>query len=71
MPTISDLKPRFLRNDYKSWKIMTGWHAYGMLAFHPYRWNQLKVIPVACTPGLYSAHEKGHSNAPFGLILHT
>jgi len=21
---------------------------HGMLAFHPYRWNQLKVIPVAC-----------------------
>ena len=29
-------------------KSMTGWHAYGMLAFHPYRWNQLKVIPLAC-----------------------
>jgi len=25
------------------------WHAYGMLAFHMYRWNQLKVIPLACT----------------------
>jgi len=25
------------------------WPAYGMLAFHLYRWNQLKVIPVACT----------------------
>jgi len=25
---------------------MTGWRAYGMLAFHPYRWNQLKVIPL-------------------------
>jgi len=28
---------------------MTGWHACGMLVFHPYRWNQLKVIPLACT----------------------
>jgi len=37
--TISDFKPWFLGNDYKSWKIMTGWRAYGMLAFHPYRWN--------------------------------
>ena len=27
---------------------MTGWPAYGMLAFHLYRWNQLKVIPMAC-----------------------
>ena len=44
--TISDFKLRFLGNDYKSWKIMTGWLAYGMLAFHPYRWNQLKVIPL-------------------------
>jgi len=25
---------------------MTGWRAYGMLAFRPYRWNQLKVIPL-------------------------
>jgi len=25
------------------------WRAYGMLAFHMYRWNQLKVIPLACT----------------------
>jgi len=22
----------------------TGWRTYGMLAFHPYHWNQLKVI---------------------------
>jgi len=27
---------------------MTGWSAYGILAFHLYPWNQLKVIPVAC-----------------------
>jgi len=27
--------------------MMTGWRAYGMLAFHPYRWNQLKVIRLA------------------------
>jgi len=25
---------------------MTGWHVYGMLAFHLYHWNQLKVIPL-------------------------
>ena len=25
---------------------MTGWRACGMLAFHPYRWNQLRVIPL-------------------------
>jgi len=24
---------------------MTDWHAYGMLAFQPYCWNQLKVTP--------------------------
>jgi len=27
---------------------MTGWHAYGMLTFHLYCWNQLKVIHLAC-----------------------
>jgi len=27
---------------------MTGWHSYGMLAFYPYRWNQLKAVPLAC-----------------------
>ena len=49
--TISDFRPRFLRNDYKSWKVMTGWHACGMLAFfHWHRWNELKVIPLACNP---------------------
>jgi len=26
---------------------MTGWPAYGMLVFHLYPWNQLKVIPLA------------------------
>jgi len=31
----------------KSPKVMTGWPAYGMLAFHLYSWNQLKVIPPA------------------------
>ena len=25
---------------------MTGWRAYGMLAFHPHHCNQLKVIPL-------------------------
>jgi len=48
--TISDFQPRFLRNDYKSWKVMTGWHACGMLAFHWHHWNELKVIPLACNP---------------------
>ena len=48
--TISEFQPRFLRNDYKSWKVMTGWHACGMLAFHWHRWNELKVIPLACNP---------------------
>jgi len=45
--TISDFGPRFLGNDYKSWKVMTGWPAYGMLAFHPNHRNQLKVIRLA------------------------
>ena len=48
--TISNFRPRFLRNDYKSWKVMTGWHACGMLAFHWHRWNELKMIPLACNP---------------------
>jgi len=29
----SNFRPRFLRNDYKSRRVMTRWHAYGMLAF--------------------------------------
>jgi len=45
----SDFRPRFLRNGYKLWKITTDWPAYGMSTFHCYRWNQLEVIPVACT----------------------
>jgi len=48
--TISDFRPQFLQNDYKSWKVMTGWHACGMLAFHWHCWNELKVIPLACNP---------------------
>ena len=62
--TTSDFRPRFLRNEYKSRKVMTGWHACGMLAFHPYRWNQLKVIPLACT----SRTKSVRSNATFRLI---
>ena len=26
--TTFDFRPRFLRNEYKSWKVITGWHAY-------------------------------------------
>jgi len=48
--TISDFRNRFLLNDYKSWKVMTGSSACGMLAFHWHRWNELKVIPLACSP---------------------
>jgi len=44
--TTSDFRPRYLRNDYKSRKVMTGWPAHGMLAFHLYPSNQL--IPLAC-----------------------
>ena len=32
--TTSDFRPRYLRNDYKSRKVMTGWRTYGMLTFH-------------------------------------
>jgi len=46
--TTSDFRPRYLRNDYKSLKVTTGWRAYWMLTFHVYRCNQLKVIPLAC-----------------------
>jgi len=48
--TICDFRPRLLRNDYKSRKVMTGWTACGMLTFHWHRWNELKVIPLACSP---------------------
>ena len=37
-------------------KIMTGWPAYGMLAFRLYRWNQLSH-----SRGLCSAYKKQHS----------
>ena len=30
---------------------MTGWRACGMLTFHLHRWNELKVIPLACNSG--------------------
>jgi len=43
---------------------MTGWRTYGMLTFHQCRWNQLKVIPVACTARTKSVL----SNATFRLI---
>jgi len=48
--TISDFRPRFLWNDYKSWKVMTGWTACGMLTFHWHHRNELKVIPLTCSP---------------------
>jgi len=55
--TISDFRNRFLRNDYKSWKVMTGWSPCGgpLLAFHWHRWNELKVIPLACSPRTWRA----------------
>jgi len=56
-PTISDSRPRFLGNDCKSWKVMTGWRACGMLAFHPYRWNQLK----SHSPSQQAPYKKGLS----------
>ena len=46
--TTFEFRPRYLRNDYKSWKVTTGFRAYEMLTFHLYHWNQLKVIPLAC-----------------------
>jgi len=51
-------------NRGKSWQV--AWHACGMLAFHLYRcrWNQLKVIPLACTSRTKSAL----SNATSRLI---
>jgi len=45
--TISDFRPRFLGNDYKSWKWWQVGAPYGMLAFHLYRWNLLKFIRLA------------------------
>jgi len=51
-----DFRPRYLRNHYKSWKVTTGWHAYGMLALHLYHWNQLSH-----SPGLQAAYKKQHS----------
>ena len=29
-------------------KFITKWSLYGMSSFHFYRWNQFKVIPLAC-----------------------
>jgi len=54
--TTSHFRPRYLRNDYKSRKVMTGWRAYVMLAFHLYPWNQLSHCR-----GLQAAYKKQHS----------
>jgi len=67
--TTSDFRPQFLRNDYKSRKVTTDWHAYGMLAFHLYRWNQLKVIPLACR--LRTRNDIPGHRRPFRLALQT
>jgi len=62
--TTSDISPRYFRNDHKSPKVMTGWPAYGMLAFHLCRCSQLKVIPMACTARTQrSPSPKKHSSA--------
>jgi len=39
--------------NFSAGKFMTGWPAYGMLAFQLYRWNQLSH-----SRGLYSAYKK-------------
>ena len=57
--TIADFRSQYLRNDYKSWKVTTGWRAYGMLAFRPYRWNQLSH-----SPGQQAPYEKGLFDFP-------
>jgi len=31
------------------WKFITKWSLYGKSRFHFYRWNQFKVIALACT----------------------
>jgi len=43
---------------------MTGCHACGMLAFHLYRWNQLEVIPLACTARTKSVLTNATSHMP-------
>jgi len=43
---------------------MTSWPAYGMLAFHLHRWNQLRFIPLACRLRTRSVL----SNAAFHMI---
>jgi len=67
--TPSDFRPQYLQNDYKSWKVMTGWPAYGMLAFHLYPWNQLKVIPLACR--LHTRNDIPGHRRLFRLALQT
>jgi len=37
---------------------MTGWRAYGMLAFHPYRWNRREV---GCRETIYSFSRLRHN----------
>jgi len=39
----------FRRHGVDPWKFITKWSLYGMSSFHFYRWNQFKVIPLACT----------------------
>jgi len=48
---------------------MTGWHTYGMLAFHLYRWNQLEVIPLACRAHTRSVLSNATSRLIYTLKL--
>jgi len=43
--TTSDFRPRYMRNEYKLRKVMTGWHAYRMLVFHL---ESTQIISLAC-----------------------
>ena len=38
-----------------------------MLAFYPYRWNQLEVIPLACTARTKSVLSNAHSHVIYIL----
>jgi len=54
---------------YKSLKVMTGWHAYRMLAFHLYHLNQLEAIPLACRAHTRSVLSNARSRVMYiGLL---
>jgi len=66
-PTTSDFRRPELPNDIDRWKLTAKWSLYRMSPFHSYRWDQRKVIPVACTARIRSAVSNSRSGVVYIL----